>query len=353
MHFPQYLKALDAAKSITELGIRNLLTGLLSCCLLYSLTGCDNSPLPPADMVYIPGGEFMMGSDHPMFADAKPVHKVTVNGFFIDITEVTNRQFKAFVDATGYTTVAERPIDPSDFPGADPALLVPGSVVFTSPAHPVSLDNHLQWWRYVPGANWQHPEGPESNIDNRLDHPVVHIAWEDAVAFANWVNKRLPTEAEWEFAARGGLSEKEYVWGDTYDKKAAKRANIFQGHFPDSNSGSDGYMATSPVKSFPANGYGMYDISGNVWEWVSDWYSPMTYPLRVRSDKPVIDPTGPEPAANELPYAQKVQKGGSFLCTDQYCGRFRPGARGHGAPDTGNNHVGFRLALDLNKASDF
>lgn len=308
------------------------------------LTACSQDSQLPPGMVRIPGGTFTMGIDHPMMPEAAPRHQVTVSPFAIAETPVTNRQFAEFVDATGYITVAERPLDPADFPGADASLLVPGSIVFDPPSHPVSLHNELQWWNYVPGAHWRQPEGPGSSIEDRMDYPVVHVAWEDAVAYAEWAGKRLPTEAEWEFAARGGLDGKEFVWGED-PHHDTPQANTFDGHFPHDNHGKDGYVATSPVKAFPANGYGLFDMSGNVWEWVSDWYSPTHYRERTASGEAIVDPAGPEKGQAYQGY--KVQKGGSFLCTDQYCARYRPGARGRGDPASGSNHIGFRLAMDV------
>lgn len=303
----------------------------------------DNSP---PGMVKIPGGNFQMGINHPMMPEAQPVHQVTVDGFWMDTTEVTNQQFSEFVAATGYITIAERKPNAEDYPGADESLLVPGSVVFNAPSHPVSLDNPLQWWHYVPGADWQHPEGPESSITDRMDHPVVHVAWDDAIAFAEWAGKRLPTEAEWEFAARGGLEGQEFVWGDRKKSQITTMANTFQGNFPNQNIASDGYISTSPIQSFPANGFGLYDMAGNAWEWTSDWFSPSEYSRRIQKEQPVVNPQGPDQIRpSEQPL--KVLKGGSFLCTDQYCSRYRPGTRGRGSPDTGNNHVGFRLVKDL------
>lgn len=293
----------------------------------------------------IPGGVFWMGTDHEEMLDATPVHKVRVKPFLIDETEVTNAQFAVFVAATGYLTLAERKPRAEDYPGVPAAALVAGSVVFTAPSHPVSLHDELQWWQYLPGADWRHPEGPGSSIAARADHPVVHVAWEDANAYAQWVGKRLPTEAEWEFAARGGLDRKTYAWGDSFMPDGKIQANTFQGHFPDHNSGLDGYVATSPIKSFPANGYGLYDVAGNVWEWTSDWYRADYYRTLATGGEVADNPQGPndslDPSEPGVP--KRVQKGGSFLCTDQFCTRYMPGARGRGAPDTGSNHVGFRL----------
>ncbi len=225
-------------------------------------------------MVWVPGGTFWMGADDPSITDANPVHEVTVAGFWMDRTEVTNRQFAKFVKATAYITVAERKPDPKDFPGAPPEKLVPGSIVFTPPVGRVSLDDPLVWWRYIPGANWRHPEGPSSTIEGKDDHPVVQICWYDAVAYANWAGKRLPTEAEWEYAARGKRSRARYVWGDELRPHGKPQANIWEGHFPDQNSGDDGFLRTAPVGSFPPNSRGLFDMAGNVWEWCADWYRP-------------------------------------------------------------------------------
>lgn len=290
-----------------------------------------------------------MGADGADLTDAHPLHQVKVHRFLIDATEVTNAQFAEFVASTHYVTVAERKPRAEDYPGADPVLLVPGSIVFTAPSHPVSLHDASQWWQFVPGADWRHPEGPRSSIDARMNHPVVHIAYEDAEAFAKWAGKRLPTEAEWEFAARGGLDRKKYVWGNEFTPQGKLLANTFQGHFPDRNSVADGYRATAPVKSFPANGYGLYDMAGNVWEWTSDWYRADYYQQLATKGSVADNPQGPtdsfDPTEPTTP--KKVQKGGSFLCTDQYCIRYMPGARGRGAPDTGSNHVGIRLVQDV------
>jgi formylglycine-generating enzyme len=302
-------------------------------------------------MVRIPGGTFWMGSDDARFRDASPVHQVRVDGFWIDRTDVTNVQFEKFVNATGYVTIAEKKPDPATVPGVAPELLVAGAVVFTKPEGPVALNDPSQWWRYVAGASWRHPEGPDSGLKGREDHPVVDIAWDDAVAYANWSHKRLPTEAEWEYAARGGLDRKPYVWGDQFKPGEKFMANYFQGHFPDDNTGEDGFPGTSPVGSFPPNGYGLYDMAGNVWQWCSDWYRPDYYALLSAASKnaPSANPTGPDSAydPDEPQVAKRVMKGGSYLCTDQYCGRFMPGSRGKGDPDTPLNHVGFRCVASL------
>jgi sulfatase modifying factor 1 len=295
----------------------------------------------PDGMVWIPGGSFWMGADDTSMPDAKPVHEVSVNGFWMDRTEVTNRQFAMFVKETAYQTVAERTPSAKDFPDAPPEKLVPGSIVFTPPAGRVSLDNALVWWSYVAGANWRHPEGPNTNIEGKDDYPVVQICWYDAVAYANWARKRLPTEAEWELAARGGKVRARYVWGDNPLVGGIQQANIWEGHFPDQNSAEDGFARTAPVATFPPNGFGLYDIAGNVWEWCSDWYRPGYETTETR------DPTGPQSSydPDELGVPKRVQRGGSFLCSDQYCTRYLPGARGKGAPDSAASHVGFRCVL--------
>lgn len=317
--------------------------------ILSSPVQATQAVLQAAGMVHVPGGEFWMGTDDPGMPDAQPVHRVRVKAFLIDATEVTNAQFAEFVQATRYVTVAERKPRAEDYPGADPALLVPGSVVFTAPSHPVSLHDELQWWRFVAGADWRHPEGPGSSIEKRMDHPVVHVAWEDAAAYAEWAGKRLPTEAEWEFAARGGLDRKTYAWGNELQVQGKFMANTFQGHFPDNNTAKDGYRATAPVKSFPANAYGLYDVAANVWEWTADWYSSDYFKTLAAQSTLADNPQGPresnDPAEPGVP--KRVQKGGSFLCTDQYCMRYVVGSRGRGAPDTGSNHVGFRLVRDI------
>lgn len=309
----------------------------------------------PEGMVWIPGGEFSEGCADPRggicggtepMDDARPIHRVAVDGFWMDRTEVTNAEFARFVSATGYVTVAERPLRPGDFPGVPADLLVPGSVVFTPPAHAVSLANVLQWWRYVPGASWRHPAGPGSDLHGREEFPVVHIAYEDAEAYAAWAGKRLPTEAEWEFAARGGATGQAYPWGSDLKPGGVWQANIWQGGFPNANSAEDGFTEAAPVASYPPNRYGLYDVSGNVWEWCSDWYRPDAYARDAASGAVARNPRGPAQADSldpqEPSQPKRVQRGGSFLCTDKYCTRYLLGTRGKGAPDTGSNHVGFR-----------
>jgi formylglycine-generating enzyme len=311
-----------------------------------------------AGMVYIPGGEFSMGIPDPTrvkgggkeaMLDARPIHRVKLKAFLMDEHEVTNAEFAAFVKATGYVTLAEKKPTREEFPDALPEMLVAGSVVFTPPNHEVRLDDHLQWWSYVKAADWRHPEGPSSSIKGKEQYPVVHIAWEDAAAYAKWVGKRLPTEAEWEFAARGGLTGNIYTWGNQMQPGGKKMANIFQGHFPERNAAEDGYPTTAPVKKFPANGYGLYDMAGNVWEWCADWYRNDFYTSRA-SDKVWTNPTGPVDSfdPDEPGVPKKVQRGGSFLCTDQYCTRYMVGTRGKADWRTATNHAGFRCVKDIN-----
>ena len=286
-----------------------------------------------------------MGSDE-FYPDEKPVHERAVARFRIDRYEVTNAQYAAFVDATGYVTVAERELDPAAFEGADPADLVPGSMVFTPTSGPVDLRNWRNWWRWQPGACWRRPFGPGSAIDDRLQHPVVHIAFEDANAYAEWAGLRLPTEAEHEFAARGGLEGKRFAWGDEAYPDGVAQANSWLGRFPYDN---QGVGDAAPVGSYPANGYGLYDMIGNVWEWTSDYYTPRHLRL---SDKPVdagkrANLLAAASAVREFPeIPRRVLKGGSQLCSPDYCLRFRPAARSPQAEDTGMSHIGFRCASD-------
>jgi sulfatase modifying factor 1 len=317
----------------------------------------NNSTAPgrraPDGMVSIPGGEFWMGSDDPMFKDARPWHRVYLDGYFIDKTLVTNQQFAEFVKATNYVTIAEQTPRAEDFPGAPPENLVAGSVVFSPPNHPVPLNDHFQWWSYVKGANWRHPQGPASDLQGKQTHPVVHIAYADAEAYCQWEDKRLPTEAEFEFAERGGLDRKPYAWGDEFKPGGKFMANTFQGHFPDKSTPEDGYVTTSPAGAFPANGYGLFDMSGNVWEWTSDWYRPDYYQALADSGRVARNPQGPPESfdPSEPGVAKKVHRGGSFLCTDQYCSRYKVGGRGKGEPDTGTNHLGFRCVMPAVSAS--
>ena len=311
----------------------------------------------PAGMVWIPGGTFSMGLPNPSgmteggsesMDDARPIHRVALKGFFMDDHEVTNREFAAFVKATGYKTIAEKPLSQQEFPDLPTELLVPGSIVFTPPSHPVALDDYTSWWQYRAGANWKQPEGPGSTIKGRDEYPVVHLAWEDAVAYAQWAGKRLPTEAEWEFAARGGKTGQLFVWGNQFRPDGKFMANTFQGQFPHANSKEDGFQGLAPVKSFSANSYGLYDMAGNVWEWCADWYHYDYY--RQFEKNTAIDPQGPAESFDPLErgIAKKVQRGGSFLCTDQYCTRYMLGTRGKGDWKAGTNHVGFRCVKSFN-----
>lgn len=308
----------------------------------------------PEGMVWIPGGEFSMGARSPMDAsdlvgmqattDSRPIHRVAVDGFWMDATEVSNEQFARFVKATAYVTVAERTLKAEDFPSASPDDLAPGSVVFSPPDHSVPLNDHFQWWAFVDGADWRHPSGPKSSIKGKDKFPVVHIAYEDAEAYAKWAGKRLPTEAEWEFAARGGLTGALYPWGDNFMKDGQWMANSHQGHFPNDDTGADAFVGIAPVAKYPPNGYGLYDVGGNVWEWVSDWYRPDYYGQLAATGGINRNPSGPsEPFDPAEPGEKKrVHRGGSFLCTDQYCSRYMVGTRGKGEVTTGTNHLGFR-----------
>jgi len=306
-------------------------------------------------MAWIPGGTFLMGTnDKESFPNERPAHLVQVQGFWMDEHDVTNAEFSKFVESSGYVTTAEREIDwedlkkelPPGTPRPDDSALAPGSLVFTPTSGPVPLNNLSAWWRWVPGANWRHPEGPESSIQGRENHPVVQVSWNDAVAYAQWAQKRLPTEAEWEFAARGGLESKRYAWGDEFKPGGKYMANTWQGVFPVRDSGEDGFKGTSPVGSFPANGYGLYDMAGNVWQWCSDWYRADSN-MEAASKNVCRNPGGPAESYDPSdPYAPKrVVKGGSFLCNPDYCESYRPSARRGTPPDTGSSHTGFRCVV--------
>jgi formylglycine-generating enzyme required for sulfatase activity len=321
------------------------------------LPTAENTSAPrtsaPEGMVWIPGGEFSMGCDAAaeslcavggVTADTQPVHRVSVDGFWMDATEVTNEQFARFVGATGYRTIAERTPTKEQYPGAAVENLVAGSTVFTPPPAAVPLDNHYNWWSYEKGADWRHPEGPSSDLKGREKFPVVHIAYDDAVAYAQWAGKRLPTEAEFEFAARGGKSGLLYAWGNEFRPGGRFMANTYQGQFPLRDTAEDGFAGVAPVAQFPPNGYGLYDISGNVWEWCSDWYRPDTYSQVAVAGAVPRNPQGPETPFDPAEPAEKkrVHRGGSFLCTDQYCTRYMVGTRGKGEVTTSTNHLGFR-----------
>ncbi|WP_020524706.1 formylglycine-generating enzyme family protein [Catelliglobosispora koreensis] len=308
------------------------------------------------DMVWVPGGEFTMGSNLH-YPEEAPAHQVTVDGFYIDRYPVTNDDFAAFAAATGHVTLAETAPDPANYPDADPALLVAASAVFTPPGYPVDVTNAYLWWSAVPGADWRHPQGPHSSLESLGSHPVVHLSWADAAAYATWAGKELPTEAEWEFAARGGSKSTEFAWGTELEPSGQHMANVWQGEFPNVNNLADGYAWTSPVGSFPANGYGLFDMIGNVWEWTGDWWAEQrrlapgsasccgTPSGRVNPSggtrQMSVDPQ--QPITARIP--RKVMKGGSFLCAPNYCQRYRPAARLPQTIDTSTCHLGFRCVV--------
>ena len=305
-------------------------------------------PAPFPDMVWVPGGTFRMGSDHH-YAEEAPAHPVAVDGFWMDRYPVTNDAFRRFVDATCWVTLAERPANAADYPGAAPATLVPASVVFRKSAGPVDLRDPYQWWIYVPGADWRHPDGPDSTIEDLADHPVVQIAFEDAEAYALWADKALPTEAEWERAARGGLEGAEFPWGDAFTPGGRSMANTWQGEFPWQNLATDGFDGTSPVGAFPPNGYGLFDMAGNVWELTTDWYQDHGELAHtcctVRNPRGAAREASVNPHGAGVPTPRKVMKGGSYLCAPNYCQRYRPAARMAQAIDTATCHIGFRCIV--------
>jgi formylglycine-generating enzyme len=310
------------------------------------------------DMIRMPGGTFLMGSED-FYPEEAPVHSATVDPFWIDEHPVTVAEFRRFVAATGYVTVAERPLDPTEYPDADPDLLVSGSLVFRKAAGPVDLRDVSNWWTYTPGAEWRRPEGPRTDLNGRERHPVTHVAFEDAEAYAVWAGKELPTEAEWEFAARGGLEQAAFTWGNEFTPKGKMMANTWQGEFPWQNLETDGFEGTSPVKSFPPNGYGLYDMAGNVWEWTADYFGS----FRLDQPKPVCcapeRPGGVTAEESLVPgqpgahIPRRVIKGGSHLCAPNYCLRYRPAARQSETVDTSTTHIGFRCVVrerDLGEA---
>ncbi len=296
----------------------------------------------PENMVLISGGTFRMGSDHTEFLEEKPISEVRLDSFCIDTHEVTNAEFAKFGQETGYLTIAERPLSKQEFPDLSDAERKPGSLVFQPPKEGLEQIAYMAWWHWVTGANWQHPYGPESNIQGKEDHPVVHIAYFDALAYAEWAGKQLPTEAQWEYAARGGLEGKDYTWGDEYSET---KANTWQGLFPFFNTKADGYLGTAPVGSFPPNGYGLYDMAGNVWEWTQDFYKVGREQMADTSN-PQGPKTGYDPK-KPLEIGSHVVKGGSHLCAPNYCSRYRPAARESQLPDTGTTHIGFRLVKNI------
>jgi formylglycine-generating enzyme required for sulfatase activity len=302
------------------------------------------------NMVWIPAGTFRMGSDRH-YAEEAPVQSVTVDGFWIDRVPVTNADFLQFVRATGYVTFAEIAPLAADYPGSLPHMLRAGSLVFTPPNHAVDLNCWGDWWQFRFGANWRRPYGPRSSLSGLNDHPVVHIAYRDALAYAAWAGKSLPTEAEWEFAARGGLDEAEYAWGDEFVPAGKHQANTWQGNFPHENLLTDGFERTSPVTAFPPNGHGINDMIGNVWEWTSDWYSPTREPAALKGCCTPANPSGGredasyDPRQPDIRIPRKVLKGGSHLCAPNYCRRYRPAARHPQPIDTSTSHVGFRCVV--------
>jgi formylglycine-generating enzyme required for sulfatase activity len=306
----------------------------------------SNASSCPDGMVFISGGSFTIGADNSEFVEEQAAEDISVSPFCIDQHEVTNGEFAEFVAATGYVTVAERPLSKEQFPNLPDEQRAAGSLVFQPPAEDSRQIAYLSWWHWTPGANWRHPYGPGSDIEGKDNYPVVHIAYEDAVAYANWAGKTLPTEAQWEFAARGGLKNKKFTWGNEY---SAKKANTWQGIFPFFNTKEDNYIGTAPVGSYPPNRYGLYDMTGNVWEWTSDWFA-VSHANKAHSS----DPTGPAQEESFDPKkpadgAMHVVKGGSYLCAKNYCSRYRPAARESQAPDTGTTHIGFRGIVALNK----
>jgi len=358
-------------------GVRAVRRGGIAVAIAAAACGRDEAgapPVPPAEvvatrppqpwppgMVWIPGGEFAMGGVGPEAqAEEFPVHRVRVDGFWMDETEVTNRQFRAFVDATGYVTTAERRPDweelrkqlPAHAPPPDESLLVPGSMIFAPTRGPVPLDDWRRWWEWKPGASWRHPLGPQSALgEDHEGHPVVHVSWDDAVAWCRWAGKRLPTEAEWERAARGGEEGRRFIWGDDPPSDTNIQANLWQGGFPWENRPVDGHLLAAPAKSFPPNRFGLYDIIGNVWEWCSDWYRADEYQRRVEragAGGVTVNPRGPDASLDpDAPFTPKrVNRGGSFLCNEHFCASYRPSARMRTAPDTGQLHLGFRAVLD-------
>ncbi|WP_081810581.1 formylglycine-generating enzyme family protein [Flavobacterium daejeonense] len=316
----------------------------------------NNKPkITPKGMVWIPGGEFSMGSNFDdeslcsikgVTNDARPIHRVYVDGFWMDKTEVTNKEFAAFVKATGYVTVAEIKPLAEEFPGVPISKLIAGSAVFTPTKIKVDLNNYLAWWEYVGGADWRHPTGPGSSIEGKDNYPVVQVAYEDAVAYAKWAGKRLPTEAEWEFAARGGITGASYIWGNVLMPDGKFQANIYQGDFPvdKGDTAEDGFVGVAPVAQYKPNGYGLYDMAGNVWELINDWYSEDYYQELAVQAEVTRNPQGPEKSKyfQEPNALTKVHRGGSFLCTDEYCTRYLIGSRGHGEIKSSANHIGFR-----------
>jgi len=347
--------------AMDRLALQILGTALLACALHQIAIAQERPPADrPAGMVWIAGGEFLMGTDDPKLPpNEHPAHRVRVDGFWMDQHPVTNAQFRKFVSATNYKTIAERPIDweeirkqsPPGTPRPSDEMLQPGSLVFTSPGRSVDLRNLSNWWTWTTGANWQHPQGPVSTIDGKDDYPVVQVAWDDAHAYCKWAGRTLPTEAQWEFASRGGLEGKRFPWGDEFRPGGKFMANTYTGEFPVKDTAEDGYAGVAPVKSFPPNGFGLYDMGGNVWNWTSDLYRIDAHEQTAREMKEsgvscCNNPQGPKAAFNPTRHVidvpERVIKGGSFLCNVSYCESYRPSARRGTPPDTGSEHVGFR-----------
>ena len=344
----------------------SLLILLHTLCICISCQVKENKSVSPGEaapksresgMVWVPGGTFVMGTDEQDAYDhERPAHQVKIKGFWMDESEVTNEQFSKFVYATGYVTVAERKPrwediqkqSPPGTPAPPDSVMVPGALVFDPPGKPVMLNDYSQWWRWLPGTDWKHPDGPHSGLEGRMHFPVIHVAFEDAMAYCEWVGKRLPTEAEWEFASRGGAANQRYAWGNELKHNGRFMANTFQGSFPSHNTVEDGYERLAPVKSFPPNGYGLYDMIGNVWEWTSDWYN-VDYFKQLARTPVSINPAGSaRPYDPNEPYAiKRVSKGGSFLCADNYCVNYRPSARQGTAFDSGMSNLGFRCVKDV------
>lgn len=315
-----------------------------------ALDSCASAPTALSNMIYVPGGTFRMGSNQH-YLEERPVHRVTVSGYWMDTTPVTNRQFREFVRATGHVTFAEQQPDPAMYPGSLPDRLYAGSLVFTPPDHPVDLRLWGEWWTLLKGANWRRPYGRKSNLHGLDNHPVVHVTYADALAYAHWVGKNLPTEAEWEFAARGGLEGAEFAWGEAFLPGGRHMANTWQGQFPWQNLAQDGFERTSPVKAFPPNGYGLHDMIGNIWEWTSDFFAD-----RHPADAPKAcciprDPRGGreecsyDPCLPDTEIPRRVIKGGSHLCAPNFCSRYRPAARLPQPVDTSTSHLGFRCVI--------
>ena len=331
---------------------------LKSCCSkIPSRFNAFGKPVDKHDgMVWIPAGTFMMGGDNEQARkDEYPKHGVKVNGFYMDATEVTNAQFSEFVKATGYITTAEKDINweeiksqvPPNTPKPPDSVLKAASLIFVPTKSEVNLNDYSQWWAWTRGANWKHPNGPNSDIIGKDNFPVTHVSWDDAVAYSKWAGKRLPTEAEWEYAARGGLINNTYSWGKTFEENGVSKCNFWQGNFPYLNLNKDGFMGAAPVKSFAPNGYGLYDVAGNVWEWCADLYN-NDYYTQLSKTKLSINPKGPTKSfdPDEPLISKRVMRGGSFLCNDSYCSGYRVSARMKSSPDSGMEHLGFRCVMD-------